>query len=128
MQESRNTKLREVRENSIKEFLTSLNLSDYLKIFDTRSRPKFEINDENEKLLAAFKETNMIGNYEESSEKKGYYKSARPKLVIKALPRSEIYIPLGAERKMKVPCNTHGTFITCYEKSLLSLKCESNIS
>ena len=95
MQESRNTKLREVRENSIKEFLTSLNLSDYLKIFDTRSRPKFEINDENEKLLAAFKEANMIGNYEKSSEKKGYYKSARPKLVIKALPRSGIYILSG---------------------------------
>ena len=51
-------------ENSIKEFLTLLNLTDYLKIFDTRSRPKFEINDENEKLLAAFKEANMIDNYD----------------------------------------------------------------
>lgn len=74
-------------ENSIKEFLTLLNLTDYLKIFDTRSRPKFEINDENEKLLAAFKEVNMIDNYEESSEKVGYYKITRPKPAVKTLPK-----------------------------------------
>ena len=72
-------------ENSIKEFLTLLNLTDYLKIFDTRSRPKFEINDENEKLLAAFKEANMIDNYEESPEKEGYYKITRPKRAVKTL-------------------------------------------
>lgn len=74
-------------EDNIKEILTLLNLTDYLKIFDTRSRPKFEINDENEKLLTAFKEANMIDNYEESSEKEGYYKITRPKPVIKALPK-----------------------------------------
>lgn len=74
-------------ENSIKEFLTLLNLTDYLKIFDTRSRPKFEINDENEKLLAAFKEANMIDNYEESSEKEGYYKITRPKPAARTLPK-----------------------------------------
>ena len=34
-------------ESLIKEILTLLDLTDYLKIFDTRSRPKFEINDEN---------------------------------------------------------------------------------
>lgn len=71
----------------IKEILTLLNLTDYLKIFDTRSRPKFEINDENEKLLTAFKEAHIIDNYEESSEKEGYYKITRPKPVIKALPK-----------------------------------------
>ena len=43
-------------QDSIKEILTLLNLMDYIKIFDTRSRPKFKINDENEKLLTAFKE------------------------------------------------------------------------
>lgn len=74
-------------EDYIKEILTLLNLTDYLKIFDTRSRPKFEINDENEKLLTTFKEANMINNYEESSEKEGYYKITRPKPVIKALPK-----------------------------------------
>ena len=42
----------------IKEVLVLFNLTDYLKILETRSRPKFEINDENEKLLAAFKAKN----------------------------------------------------------------------
>lgn len=63
----------------IKEILTLLNLTNYLKIFDTRSRPKFEITDENEKLLIAFKEKNLIDSYEESPEKEGYYKIVRLK-------------------------------------------------
>lgn len=76
-----------LREDSIKEILTLLNLTDYLKIFDTRSRPKFEINDENEKLLTAFKESNLIDNYEESPEKVGYYKIIRHKPITKSLPK-----------------------------------------
>ena len=49
--------------------------------------PGTEINDDNEKLLAAFKEANMIDNYEESSEKEGYYKITRPKPAAKTLPK-----------------------------------------
>lgn len=74
-------------EDSIKGILTLLNLTDYLKIFDTRSRPKFEINDENEKLLTAFKESNLIDSYEENPEKKGYYKIIRHKPITKSLPK-----------------------------------------
>lgn len=70
--------LSDINEDSIKDILTLLNLTDYLKIFDIHSRPKFEINDENEKLLFAFKENNLINNYEES-EKLGYYKIIRNK-------------------------------------------------
>lgn len=69
----------------IKEILTLLDLSDYLKIFDIRSRPRFEINDENEKLLTAFKENKLIASYE-NSEKEGYYKIVRNKPAIKSLP------------------------------------------
>lgn len=74
-------------EDSIKGILPLLNLTDYLKIFDTRSRPKFEINDENKKLLVAFKKAGMIDNYKESSEKEGYYKITRHKPAVKALPQ-----------------------------------------
>lgn len=74
-------------EESIKGILTLLNLTDYLKIFDTRSRPKFEINDENEKLLTVFKESNLIHNYEESPEKEGYYKIIRHKPTTKSSPK-----------------------------------------
>ena len=74
-------------EESLKGILTLLNLTDYLKIFDTRSRPKFEINDENEKLLTVFKESNLIHNYEESPEKEGYYKIIRHKPTTKSSPK-----------------------------------------
>lgn len=73
-------------ESLIKEILTLLDLTDYLKIFDTRSRPKFEINDENEKLLTAFKDNKLIASYEDS-EKEGYYKIVRNKPAIKSLPQ-----------------------------------------
>lgn len=63
----------------IKEILTWVNLTEYLKIFNTRSKPKYEINDENEKLLNAFKENNLIYNYQENPEKEGYYKITRLK-------------------------------------------------
>lgn len=71
-------------ESFIKEILTLFDLTNYLKIFDTRSRPKFEINEENEKLLTAFKENNLIASYEDS-EKEGYYKIIRNKPTIKSL-------------------------------------------
>lgn len=77
----------DLSEDYIKEILTLLNLTDYLKIFDTRSRPKFEITDENEKLLIAFKEKNLIDSYEESPEKEGYYKITRHKPAKKSLPK-----------------------------------------
>lgn len=63
----------------IKEVLALLDLTDYIRIFDTRSRPKFEINDESEKLLTAFKEKGLICNYEECQDKEGYYKIVRIK-------------------------------------------------
>ena len=67
----------DLNEDCIKDIITLLNLTDYLKIFDTRSRPKFEISDESEKLLTAFKKKGVISNYEESQDKEGYYKIIR---------------------------------------------------
>ena len=69
----------ELCSDRLKEILTLFNLNEYLKIFDTRSRPKFKINDENEKLLAAFKENNLIVNYQKNSKREGYYKIYRLK-------------------------------------------------
>lgn len=69
----------ELCSDRLKEILTLLNLTDYLKIFDTRSRPRFKINDENEKLLTAFKENNLIDNYQKNLSKEGYYKICRLK-------------------------------------------------
>ena len=73
----------ELSMDSIKEILVLLNLTNYLKIFDTRSRPKCEINDENEKLLTAFQENKLIENYQENPEREGYYKiiKSKPKIL-----------------------------------------------
>ena len=70
----------------IKEVLVLFNLTDYLKILETRSRPKFEINDENEKLLAAFKAKKLIYAYEKCPERDGYYKVVRHRPAAKQLP------------------------------------------
>ena len=69
----------------IKEVLVLFNLTDYLKILETRSRPKFEINDENEKLLAAFKAKELIYAYEKCPERDGYYKIVRHRPAVKQL-------------------------------------------
>ena len=61
----------------IKEFLKLLDLNNYLKIFESRSRPRFEINDENEKLLLALKKNNLIDDYYEISTMEGYYKISK---------------------------------------------------
>lgn len=62
----------------IKEILSLLNLTDFLKIFDMHSRPKFKNDDENVRLLEAFKSKGIIDNYEDS-DKEGYYKIIRSK-------------------------------------------------
>lgn len=60
-----------LNEGLIKENLTLLELTDYLKIFDTRKRPRFDINTTNERLLNAFKENNWIYDYIEVYEEGG---------------------------------------------------------
>ena len=60
----------------LKENLILLNLNNYARILEANSRPKFEINDENEMLLIAFKEKGLIYDY---IEKEGYYKIIRQK-------------------------------------------------
>lgn len=69
-----------INKDYVKEILILLDLTDYVKIFDTRSRPKFEINDMNEKLLEAFKTNNWIEDFKEDFNKDGYYKIVRKKL------------------------------------------------
>lgn len=61
----------------IKECLKLLNLKNHLKIFESHSRPRFEINDENDKLLLALKENNLIDDYYENPTMEGYYKISK---------------------------------------------------
>lgn len=71
--------------NTCKEFLSLLGLSDYLKLFEPRSRPKFKVDTTNEKLLTAFKENNWIHDFQEDQERIGFYKIIRQKPATKPL-------------------------------------------
>ena len=62
---------------SIKETFYILNLKNYLKIFESHSRPRFKINDENEKLLLSLKENSLIDDYCENPTMEGYYKISK---------------------------------------------------
>lgn len=64
----------DLKEAELKEIFQLLNLSEYLKIFDSRTRPRFSINNMNEQRLIALKENNWIRDYEEDANKLGYYK------------------------------------------------------
>lgn len=57
----------DISENYIKELLPLLGLTNYLKIFDPRSRPKFEVNEENERLLTEFKRHHFIEDFSKST-------------------------------------------------------------
>ena len=58
-------------------YLSILGLNEYIKVFDSHSRPKFEINDQNNELLEAFKQRAWIFEYLEDDTRAGYYKIRR---------------------------------------------------
>lgn len=66
-------------ERKRKEYLDLLGLEEYKKLFEDRSRPKYEINAVNSKMLGAFKESNWISDFQEDENKEGYYKIIRNK-------------------------------------------------
>ncbi|MNI76282.1 hypothetical protein D3C73_1325040 [compost metagenome] len=54
-----------------------------MKVFESRTRPKYEINTTNDKLLSAFKKKGWIHDYENDKDKDGYYKIIRNKQIAK---------------------------------------------
>ncbi|MFV0541464.1 MAG: hypothetical protein ACK5MZ_09555 [Aestuariibaculum sp.] len=69
--------LSSLNEESIEKYLGMLKEEEYKKIFNKRTRPKFEISSRNIKLLEAFKEANIIYDYEEDSSREGYFRIIR---------------------------------------------------
>ena len=70
----------------VKPVLAEWGFDDFIKIFDNRSRPRFEISPISKKILEAFKKKRWIQNYEEDGKKPGLYKIIRRK-VPKELPK-----------------------------------------
>ena len=58
-------------------YLSALNLHGYIKIFDSHSKPKFEINQQNEAILNAFKLKGWIFEYLPDESRPDFYKIRR---------------------------------------------------
>lgn len=58
-------------------YLSALNLHEYVRIFDSHNKPKFEINQQSEIILDAFKQKGWIFEYIEDENRPGYYKIRR---------------------------------------------------
>lgn len=61
------------------EYLADCSLDNFRNIFHTRTKPKFEMTDNNRELLEAFKKKGWIYEYLEDENKPGYYKIRRRK-------------------------------------------------
>ena len=58
-------------------YLSALGLHEYVKIFESYSKPKFEINQESENILEAFRTKGWIFEYLEDESRPGYFKIRR---------------------------------------------------
>ena len=58
-------------------YLSLIRQEEYTQIFDSHSRPKFEINEQSETLLEAFRQKGWIHEYLEDESRPGFYKIRR---------------------------------------------------
>ena len=58
-------------------YLSALNLHEYVRIFDSHSKPKFEISQQSESILDAFKQKGWIFEYVEDETRPSYYRIRR---------------------------------------------------
>lgn len=58
-------------------YLSALNLHEYVRIFDSHSKPKFEISQQSKNILDAFKQKGWIFEYFEDETRPDYYKIRR---------------------------------------------------
>lgn len=68
-----------MNEARAKEYLLTLQMGDFLSLFD-RKRPKFEINSINEQILTIFQDNNWITRFDIDKDDSGYYRAFGRKL------------------------------------------------
>lgn len=66
-----------LEQSDMQKYLNLLELDEFVKIFDSRLRPKYEQNEMSTKILEAFRQKGWIFEYLEDEEKTGYYKIRR---------------------------------------------------
>ena len=75
------TYLPERNEAEVKGYLITLNMDDFLSLFDQK-RPKFEINEFNRQLLEIFKNNNWITKFEVDKANPEYYRATGRKILL----------------------------------------------
>ena len=66
--------LRRMNEAQAKEYLCTLEMKDFLSLFN-RKRPKFEVNDINEQILTIFKNKRWITTFDIDKDEADYYRA-----------------------------------------------------
>lgn len=66
-----------IEQADTRKYLSMLGLDNFSKIFDSHSKPKFEITSQNQHILDAFKLKGWIYEYVEDESRPGYYKIRR---------------------------------------------------
>lgn len=66
-----------IEKDDVVRYLNDLGLKEYVKIFDSYSKPKFSITESNEELLNAFRGKGWIFEYLEDPDREGFYKIRR---------------------------------------------------
>lgn len=81
--------LPEMNEDQVKEYLITLNMNDFLSLFDQK-RPKFEINEFNRRLLEIFENNNWITKFEVDKANPEYYRATGRKILLYPKTNSRI--------------------------------------
>lgn len=71
------TMIPNIEQTEASKCLSILGLTDFMQIFDSHSRPKFEITGQNVELLDAFKRQKWIYEYFEDDNHPDYYRIRR---------------------------------------------------
>ncbi|MFS0784943.1 hypothetical protein ABC345_00985 [Shouchella sp. 1P09AA] len=71
--------LPKLNEEHRKSYLISLDLAEFNKVFEKRTRPRFKIDYTSKKLLSMFRDINWISHFEEDQNKQGFYKITKMK-------------------------------------------------
>ena len=66
--------IQDIGQAEVSKCLSILGLTDFIQIFNSHSRPKFEVTDQNRELLEAFKRKKWIYEYYEDENHPDYYK------------------------------------------------------
>lgn len=68
-----------LNDDELKAILKGMNLTEYLKIFESRTRPKIPVDRDNEAILIALQQSKKIRSFEIDEQREGFYKISKAK-------------------------------------------------